>query len=142
MFQFVRSPWISSLPRRSRPRRCRLFHPEHLPARLPLCSAIGPTRTKQAPARVSRQRTHTTVFSFSLPQTSQPRFARANGIPHKVEAARKIKCCEEVYAETVQKHKSRACGDLKCFEPSFECNPSVYGNAPRMLRDGWARRQL
>jgi hypothetical protein len=47
-----------------------------------------------------------------------------------------LKCCEEVYAGTVQKHKSRACGNLRVFESSFGCNPSVRGNAAPMLDDG------
>src|SRR5258708_14627737 len=42
----------------------------------------------QAPARASTQRTHTTIFSFSLPQTSLPLFPTSQRVPQKVEAAR------------------------------------------------------
>jgi len=64
------------------------------------------------------------------------------GIPQKVEAARKNECCEGVYAGRVQKHKSGACGNLQCFEPSFGSNSSVYRRPPWMLKDGRSRSQL
>src|SRR5207302_938270 len=68
---------------------------------------------RQAPARVSRQRTHSTFFSFSLPPDITTPIRTSHGVPQKVEAARKNTCCEEVYAGTVLKHKSRACGNLQ-----------------------------
>src|SRR5260370_39757220 len=43
---------------------------------------------RQAPAQASTQKTHTTIFSFSLPQTSQPLFPTSQRVPQKVEAAR------------------------------------------------------
>src|SRR5216683_895826 len=105
-----------------------------------ICDCARPSEA-QHNASASTKKAHSNFFIFSPPDITSP-IRTSHGIPQKVGAARKNLCCEGVYAETVQKHKSRACGDLKCFEPSFECNPSVYGNAPRMLRDGWARRQL
>src|SRR5260370_39323625 len=88
---------------------------------------------RQAPAQASTQKTHTTIFSFSLPQTSLPLFPTSQRVPQKVEAARITICCDAVYVGTVPKHKCATCGNLLRFESSFAWSQSVYGIAPSML---------
>ena len=88
-----------------------------------------------AGASVKTKTPYNSFLIFSPPDITTP-IRTSPGIPQKVGAARKNNCCEEVYAETVQKHKSVACGNLQCFESSFGCNPSVCRNAPPMLKDG------
>src|SRR6267378_167293 len=81
-------------------------------------------------ASVKTQNAHNSFLIFSPPDITTP-IRTSQRIPQKVEAARRSECCEGVYAETVQKYKSGACGNFQCFEPSFGCNSSAYGNAPR-----------
>jgi hypothetical protein len=42
----------------------------------------------------------------------------------------KANCCDRVYAEKAEKHKSNACGNPPYFEQSFGCNASTGRNAP------------
>src|SRR6266849_3078698 len=92
-------------------------------------------------ASVKTKNTHSSFLIFSPPDITTP-IRASPGIPQKVGAARKSECCEGVYAGTVQKHKSGACGNLQGFEPSIGCDPSVYRRPPWMLKDGRSRSQL
>lgn len=92
----------------------------------------GSTRTWQSTTRAPTRKKHTTVFSFSLPQTSQPLFARAMEFLKRLRRLAKANCCDRVYAEKVEKHKSYACyacGNLPYFEQSFGCDASARANA-------------
>ena len=60
----------------------------------------------------------------------------------QVEAARKNNCCEEVYVGTLQKHKSRTCGNFWTFESLFECHEFVYTIETSTLKLGEPRSQL
>src|SRR6267378_2511061 len=99
-----------------------------------ICDCPQPDEANRS-ASVKTKNAHNSFLIFSPPDITTP-IRTSHRIPQKVEAARKNNCCERVYVETVQKHKSGACGNLPCFEPSFGCNPSVCRNAPRMLKDG------
>jgi hypothetical protein len=102
--------------------------PEKLPVACP-----HPDEAKHNES-VKTKNAHNSFRIFSPPDITTP-IRASHGIPQMVGAARKNKCCEGVYAETVQKHKSGVCGKLPCFEPSFGCISSVYGNAPREARE-------
>jgi len=94
----------NSLLLRSRPRRFRPSHPQHLPARSRSDLRLRPPG-RGKPQRKCQHKERTQQFSHFSPPDITTLFPTSQRIPQKGRGGSHNNCCDAVYVGTVPKHK-------------------------------------
>src|SRR6267154_899979 len=93
-----------------------------------ICDCAHPEDASPS-ARINTKNAHNNFLIFSPPDITTP-ISNEPKSSSKGRGGSQNNCCEEVYVETVPKHKCAACGNLSRCKSSFGWSQSVYRSAP------------